>query len=259
MKTNLNGQWHYLSIVYAAKNYLAQQWFLNILFLIISLGATAQTSGALKLSITDKKAKEPIAFACVAVFNGRTEVAAGTADLEGNCFIKSLAPGKYAIKIVYLGYETLAINEVVIKSDKITYLNPNLVDMMVQLDEIVITEYHTSLIDCCCITGCTMDRYSCCSCCTCRCYAETISTEDAFAKRKDIFYPNPTPGKITVESGEYMEEVFLFDLNGRLVEKFSVRDKKGELDLSKFQNGTYVLRYPENGKWTAGKVILVKE
>ena len=72
-------------------------------------------------------------------------------------------------------------------------------------------------------------------------------------------FPNPSPGKISVQSETVMDEVLLFDLNGRLLQSFDVRDKKGELDLTKFQNGTYVLRYPENGKWNADKVILVKE
>jgi len=157
MKARLNGQWHYQSIVRALKEYLLQKWHLNFLFLLISIASTAQP-GVLKLTINDKQTKEAIPFATAVILSGKTQVVTGTSDFDGIIIIKPLEPGKYNVKVVYVGYQPKQINEVVISSNKTTYLAVVLENSGVQLDEVVVTEYAVPLIDPDTKSGCTITR-----------------------------------------------------------------------------------------------------
>lgn len=72
------------------------------------------------------------------------------------------------------------------------------------------------------------------------------------------YYPNPTKGKLTIEVGENVGEIFLSDISGKVLERYDAAiDKKFEIDLSAYANGIYFLRYEyETDKWLNGKVIL---
>lgn len=118
-----------------------------------------QNGGSLKITITDKKSKEAIPFANAVVMNGKVQVAAGTADFDGNIIIKPLAAGKYTVQIVYLGYQTISYSDVAIFNDKFTYLTPALTNEEgVQLDKVDVVEYKIPLIDPETKSGATVDR-----------------------------------------------------------------------------------------------------
>src|SRR4029077_18547432 len=119
-----------------------------VAFVALSFAAIAQNNqGTLKVTVTDKKTKDPIPFANAVVMNGKVQVAAGTADFDGNIIIKPLAPGKYTVKVVYIGFQARQFNDVVVSSDKTTYLAPVLENEGVDIPEIVIENYRIPLID----------------------------------------------------------------------------------------------------------------
>jgi len=71
------------------------------------------------------------------------------------------------------------------------------------------------------------------------------------------FYPNPTKGRIFLETHGKVGEIYLSDINGKLMEKFDVKKSGNEIDLGNYAAGEYLLQYPEDGKWKSGKLILL--
>ncbi|MGZ3940672.1 MAG: carboxypeptidase regulatory-like domain-containing protein [Bacteroidia bacterium] len=127
-------------------------------FIAFGFAAFAQNNpGSIKVTLVDEKGEE-IPFANVVVYSGATQLATGTTDIEGNAFIKQLAPGKYDVKAVYVGYQTKTISGVVVSNDKVTYLKIPMTGG-VQLDEVVV-KYEAPLIDPNTISGGTVTRES---------------------------------------------------------------------------------------------------
>lgn len=72
------------------------------------------------------------------------------------------------------------------------------------------------------------------------------------------YYPNPTKGIINITSNQDIDELFLSDLSGKLLQ--SLKNIKKEriyrMDLSEYNTGIYLLRYEHKGRWISGKVVL---
>jgi hypothetical protein len=68
-------------------------------------------------------------------------------------------------------------------------------------------------------------------------------------------YPNPTSGPLTVRSATTATEGFLLDSNGKLLQRFAVRERF-ELDLSTYPAGQYYLKLGEES--AAQTVVLVR-
>jgi hypothetical protein len=137
------------------------------LFLLafVSLGfylAAQSNGGSIKVTLVDKKnPKETIPFANVVVFNGKTQVAVATTDMDGNAWIRSLDAGKYNVKAVYVGYQPQQVNDVEVLNDKTAYLNLALSNEGgVVLDQVVVSEYKDPLIDPDTKSGGVVDRES---------------------------------------------------------------------------------------------------
>lgn len=73
-------------------------------------------------------------------------------------------------------------------------------------------------------------------------------------------YPNPSPGRVSIESSEKIEELFVADFTGKILMKLNASGKlkKYEVDLSNYPSGTYLVKYfiKEKG-WGAEKVVLL--
>ena len=70
-------------------------------------------------------------------------------------------------------------------------------------------------------------------------------------------YPNPTSGKFRVKVEGKIEEIYLFDLSGKLMEKFKPgTDGEVQIDISSYSTGIYFLKFQSGDKWYSGKVIL---
>jgi hypothetical protein len=73
-------------------------------------------------------------------------------------------------------------------------------------------------------------------------------------------YPNPTAGRVSIESSENIEELFLTDFAGKILMKMNLsnKSKKYEADLGNYPSGTYLVKYfiKEKG-WGAEKVVVL--
>jgi hypothetical protein len=105
------------------------------------------STGALRGKIFDKETKEPIPFANVVLEVGGTMAGGATSDFDGNYIIKPVQPGTYDLKATYVGYKTVVVTGMIIKSDQITFFDVEMESSAQQLEEIVITEYAIPLID----------------------------------------------------------------------------------------------------------------
>ncbi|MDG1334332.1 MAG: VWA domain-containing protein [Crocinitomicaceae bacterium] len=72
------------------------------------------------------------------------------------------------------------------------------------------------------------------------------------------YYPNPTNGVINVKADTDIEELFITDLTGKLLQsvKKLEKDQVYRIDLSQYVTGIYLIRYLHEDKWISGKVVL---
>ncbi|RLD46806.1 MAG: hypothetical protein DRI86_02130 [Bacteroidetes bacterium] len=125
---------------------MIKKLLLSTVIMLMSVFAIAQ-SGAIQGKITDSETKLPIPFANVIVEQGGKVVNGGSTDFDGNYKVKPLAPGKYDVKVTYVGYAKLMIKGVVVNSDKTRFLNIKLESSATQLEAFVVKEYKVPLID----------------------------------------------------------------------------------------------------------------
>ncbi len=103
-------------------------------------------SGTLQGVVKDKKSSEPLPFVSVVVENRGTRVAGGSTDFDGNFKISPIEPGTYDVTVSYVGYQPMKQTGVVVNSNKITFLNPELTSG-VDLKEVEVVRYKVPLID----------------------------------------------------------------------------------------------------------------
>jgi hypothetical protein len=71
------------------------------------------------------------------------------------------------------------------------------------------------------------------------------------------YFPNPTKGELHIIADSEIKEIFLTDISGKLLEKFSLnKNEQLNISLDKYSIGIYFLRFFDGGKWNSGKVIL---
>lgn len=117
-----------------------------IVFFALHFAIFAQ-SGSLKGTITDKETGEPLPFAGVTVKLDGTQYGSATCDFDGNYMIKSIPAGKYDVIANFVGYKKSIFSGVVIKENKITFLNMELAPSAVALEEVQIIQYKIPLIN----------------------------------------------------------------------------------------------------------------
>lgn len=77
----------------------------------------------------------------------------------------------------------------------------------------------------------------------------------------NIFYnPNPTTGKVNINIEGKIDELFLTDSIGQLLKKFNINGKKKQkINLSKYSNGLYFLKFKNNENLYVGKIIKISK
>ena len=81
---------------------------------------------------------------------------------------------------------------------------------------------------------------------------------DPFIEQTLKIYPNPTKGNLTVEVSGAIEEFYLCDLSGKILERHIVDDQTElHMDIGGYPQGVYFLRYFSNDILKSGKIILV--
>ena len=76
----------------------------------------------------------------VVELNG-TIIAGAVADFDGKYTIKPIDPGKYTVKISFIGFATKEISDVLITSNKITFVNAALKTESSVIGEVELVEY----------------------------------------------------------------------------------------------------------------------
>ncbi len=120
-----------------------------VMMVFLGLSAFAQNdNGAIKIILQDKATKEAIPFANVVAYKDGVQVGVSTTNMEGEAVIKPLAPGKYTVKGVYVGYQATEIKDVVVGEGKTAYVTIPLSNGEgVRLDEVEVVTYQVPLID----------------------------------------------------------------------------------------------------------------
>lgn len=111
------------------------KYFFAILLSVFSLSLYSQ-GGFIRGTVYDDTRGEPLIGAAIVV-EGTTR--GGFADLDGK-FSISLEPGSYNLKISFVSYETLVINDVNVTADRVTLLdNLRLIEAAHGLSEVVVS------------------------------------------------------------------------------------------------------------------------
>lgn len=107
-----------------------------LIFLLFSFHLFAGTTGKLAGVIKDADSGEPLVGANILIEG--TSFGAAT-NANGEYVILNIPPGRYNVRISFVGYETVLMKNVVIVVDQTTNLSVNLKPQTVQVGEIVVT------------------------------------------------------------------------------------------------------------------------
>jgi outer membrane receptor protein involved in Fe transport len=124
----------------------------KLLTVVALLGITnysiAQTqSGTLKGTITEHETGETVPMANVVLELNGAVIAGAVADFDGKYTIKPIDPGRYTVKVSFIGFATKEISDVLVTSNKITFVNAALKPESAVIGEVELVEYVVPLID----------------------------------------------------------------------------------------------------------------
>ncbi len=119
---------------------------LTICSFFLCVGLFAQSGGAIQGKVTDPDLGEGLPFATVTVTVNGSLIGAQT-DFDGFYSIKPVPPGKYDVSVKYVGYRESLTKDVVVTTDKITFLDIDLLAESELLNEIVVIEYKVPLME----------------------------------------------------------------------------------------------------------------
>jgi hypothetical protein len=84
-----------------------------------------------------------------------------------------------------------------------------------------------------------------------------VNEEGKIKIEKLKIFPNPTSGKITINSKKKIKQAFLTDISGKILEHYDLKNSHEKiLFLDRFPTGIYFIKYRINDKWENVKVIL---
>lgn len=114
-----------------------------LLYLLISFAgfelAQAQNpSQIIRGNIVDKESRQPLAGANVVVVNSQPLLGTVT-DVNGNFRIANVPVGRKALKVTYIGYNDIYINDVIVNSAKEAVLSIEMQEKIIQAKEVVIS------------------------------------------------------------------------------------------------------------------------
>lgn len=73
-------------------------------------------------------------------------------------------------------------------------------------------------------------------------------------------YPNPTNGIFHIESPKEITEVFIADVNGKVLEKVTLNeDRHTTCDLGRYSNGVYFVQYHNGQRWCMSRIVMQQQ
>src|SRR5690606_22951355 len=123
---------------------------LRYLFLLVFMGMAnvvwAQNSGITGIVLDDQG--EPAIGAIIQVIQGGIPKSGAATDIDGKYLIKPLNPGRYDVKVSYVGYKEATTTGVIVKQDQNTEVNFRLeVSTSTVLKEYVVKAYEVPMVD----------------------------------------------------------------------------------------------------------------
>ena len=71
-------------------------------------------------------------------------------------------------------------------------------------------------------------------------------------------YPNPTDGIFYIKSPKEITQVFIADVNGKILEKVTLNElRETACDIGKYSNGIYFVQYHNGKRWRSSRVLLL--
>lgn len=85
------------------------------------------------------------------------------------------------------------------------------------------------------------------------------SISDSLSKNRSIkYYPNPCHGELTIETDLSTMDLYLSDINGKVLERIAVKsNEKTTLNLQNYPAGVYFIQVKSGDSSYSGKVVLV--
>ncbi len=118
-----------------------------IFLLLLSSTAFGQSQrGEIRGVVKDAKTKQTLDFVNIAVQLNGYNAGGAVTDLDGKYSISALVPGKYTVLASFVGYAKVEIRDVLVKPDQITFLDIEMDEAGLQLDEVKIKEYRNPII-----------------------------------------------------------------------------------------------------------------
>ncbi len=118
-----------------------------LLFGFSYLSFSQSQSGTLKGKVTENDSSEPIPMANIVIELNGVIVGGAVADFDGEYTIKPIDPGSYTVKVSFIGFASKEIRDVIVTSNKITFVNAGLKTESEVLGEVELVEYVVPLID----------------------------------------------------------------------------------------------------------------
>ncbi|WP_106915289.1 T9SS type A sorting domain-containing protein [Chryseobacterium aurantiacum] len=73
---------------------------------------------------------------------------------------------------------------------------------------------------------------------------------------KTVVFPNPTRGMIKIKSPNVIDELFVYDLAGKIImRKENLKESKNTIDMTSYPEGVYLIRIRTNTTWETFKII----
>lgn len=117
-------------------NVIKKLKMITLYFLINTLAIYAQQGGTVKGKITDAATGEELPGANIILLN--TTIGAST-DMEGTFVVKNIPPGLYSMRISYISYQTILINNLQIDEGDMKTFNLTLEPVTTELSEVIVT------------------------------------------------------------------------------------------------------------------------
>ncbi len=121
---------------------------LTVFTLLSVLSVHAQGGmGTLRGKVLDAGSGEALPFVNLILELNGIQKYGGSTDFDGGFDIKPITPGKYDLKVSFLGYGPVLIKGVVIRAGKITFQDVEMKETAEKLEEVEVVDYVVPLID----------------------------------------------------------------------------------------------------------------
>jgi len=85
---------------------------------------------------------------------------------------------------------------------------------------------------------------------------DVTDVNDVKPPGKVKYYPNPTVDILNIEISGKMEEMYLADVSGKILQRFDIKEQdKFRISLAKYPSGIYFIQYQNGERWQTGKII----